>query len=147
MATIEISSRLDHFHMIDAIRQVKDESIAAIACFDHAPAFAGLEAMAQLAALHVRYRIDFRRHAFLLKVVHCQGLPRSVLDGRYLFEARLESHSLNAFRYGVTAEGDAEDPISSELLIGVRDYDEQFQGNHLQGHYQKMFAGLCAGIS
>lgn len=143
MATIDILSRLDDFRMIDAIRQVDSDSIDGAACFDQAPPFAGLEAMAQLAALHVRYRIDFTRHAFLLKVIQCQGPPGEVLIGKFMFKARRKSHSRNAFRYAVAIEGAVDDVLCSELLIGVCEYNKQFQAHYLQGYYQKMFTALC----
>ena len=143
MATLEIRARLKHFRLIASLDQVGAESIAGFACFEHVPPFAGLEALAQLAALHARYLLDFRRHAFLLKVVDFRGLPGRVLEGRFLVRARLASHSRDAFRYLVAAEATAKERLAGELLIGVRDYDARFEEKILYAHFRKMFADLC----
>ena len=144
MAAIEINSGMDHFQLIDAVQEVNGRGIVGSSCFESVPPFAGIEAMAQLAALHVRYRSDFSAHAYLLKIAGCRGLHRSRLTGVYSLDAKLESHSRQAFRYQVTAAGDPGGSFSSELLIGLRDYDHRFREAILEDHYRKVFSRLTA---
>lgn len=143
MATIKVRSGLAHFHLIDSIQCVDAGNIEGLSCLENMPTFCVVEAMAQLAALHVRFRTEFRRHAFLLKIVRCRGRSWGIMDGTCRCKAQLKGHSVNAFRYYVTAESKMGSLSAGELLIGVRDYDERFQQGLLQGHYQKLFAGLC----
>ena len=142
MATLTIHSQMDGFLLVDAILDVDAQGMSGHTNFQCAPSFAALEAMAQLAALHVRYRIDFKRHAFLLKVIHVNGLMHNNLDGQLHLEARIESHSRDAWQYQVTALMEGINGMDGRLIIGVRDYYEYFQDHRLRCHYQKRFAAL-----
>ena len=144
MATVNIRSPIRRFRMIDTILRLEDDIIEGMADFVRAPAFAGLEAMAQLAALHVRWRVDFSRHAFLLSVVRCHGLPDRELDGTLQLQGRVTAHSMHAIRYRVTAATGAGKRLTAELFIGLRDYDTRFRSQRLQDHYREMVARLQA---
>lgn len=138
METLTIHSRMAHFRLIARITQISSKGIRAEANFDQAPVYAGLEAMAQLAALHVRQLIQFERHAFLLKIHHCRMPAVNVLAGRAGIEAGLRSQSSDAFIYDVVVRGLHGADFNSALLIGTRDYDDRFQKDILKAHYQAL---------
>jgi hypothetical protein len=144
METLTIHSHMAHFRLITRILKVSCEGTRAEADFNRTPLFAGLEAMAQLAALHVRQRLQFERHAFLLKVYYCRMPAIDHLDGCFRIAADLCSQSRNAFNYSAVAHGPHGVDFESELLIGTRDYDKHFPENILKDHYQRVWIQLRA---
>jgi hypothetical protein len=142
MAAIRIHSRLRHFNLLTRLTRVATAGMDAIADFQGEPIYCGLEAMAQLAALHVRHSTQFQRHAFLLKVHRCRWLALGALQGRYRLSAERHSQSSNAFDYRVNALGPAGMQLDADLLIGTRPYDDEFQEDILQAHYRDVFNGL-----
>lgn len=74
------------FVLLDHVRMHTPQCWAATRAFQLAPLWQGVEAMAQLAALHLRYQVQFQRHAFLLSLAQVQttlhqaeqtqGMPR-----------------------------------------------------------------------
>jgi hypothetical protein len=144
MAELTIHSHLNGFELIEHLFEVGATTIGGTGRFEHSPCFVGLEAMAQVAALHVRYLLDFKRHAFLLKVAWCDLPAVAHLQGRFDLQADLLSQSSNAFAYGVKARGvDRERAcLAAELLIGTQPYDDQFQKEYLQEHYHRRFNRL-----
>jgi hypothetical protein len=142
MAVIRIHSRLRHFNLLTRLTRVSMAGMDAIADFYGASTYCGLEAMAQLAALHVRHSTHFQCHAFLLKVHHCRWLPPGALQGRYRLTAERHSQCSNAFDYRVKALGPAGVRLDADLLIGTRPYDDEFREDILQAHYRDVFSGL-----
>ena len=140
MEALKIHSQMAHFRLIRRIDKVSTKGICGEAKFERAPLYAGLEAMAQLAALHVRQRIQFERHAFLLRVQGCQMPATDLLDGHFRIVADLRSQSSNAFGYDAAALGPHGIDFKSTLLIGTRDYDAHFSKNILKAHYQGILA-------
>lgn len=136
MATIDIHSGLDTFRLIACITEITPEAISGRTNAGKRPLFAGLEAMAQLAALHVRYCLQFQRHAFLLKVHRCRMPSLKVLDGRLHLSAQLQGQSSNAFVYDVTAHGLHDVQFSGRLLIGTQNYDDRFRKSIIVKYYQ-----------
>lgn len=145
MAELTLHSRLKGFQLIEHLFEVRETTIGGICRFESAPPFLGIEAMAQLAALHVRHLIHFKRHAFLLKVIGCDWPVVAHLQGRFDFKAELFSQSSNAFSYGVKARWPHQEKenLKAELLIGTQPYDDQFQKEFLKDHYQNRFNRLC----
>ena len=135
---------MNHFTLLERITDCTPEQICAEANFVQMHGFAGLESMAQLAALHVRYRLDFRRHAFLLNVIQCQMPARGSLDGHFSLWAKLSSQSNHAFAYKVNADCPARAAFDCQLLIGTQDYGDRFRQARLQTHYQALFNALAA---
>ncbi len=131
--------------MLASIDRVEPQDMVASAGFQHERPFAGIESLARLAAFHVRYRLDFQRHAFLLKVVELNRLPRATLNGRFRLHAHRTGNSRDAWRYAVKATGAKEEWFGGRLLIGVRDYDEEFREDDLRLFFQKRFETLCRG--
>lgn len=146
METLTIHSRIAHFRLIKRISKVSHKGIRGEADFFRTPLFAGLEAMAQIAALHVRQYLQFERHAFLLKVHHCQMPAEDHLEGCFRISADLCSGSSNAFHYKTVAHGPQGIDIKSELLIGTQDYDDNFPENILKSHYQRVWTDLTSQL-
>lgn len=142
METLTIHSGLKGFQLLESLSEVTPTAIWGSIRFDRAPMYLFLEAMAQLAALHVRYMMDFDRHAFLLKVIHCELLESQYLEGQFYLQAELSSQSSNAFSYTGKAKCPEFEGLAAELLIGTQAYDDQFQKEHLKAHYQKRFNQL-----
>ena len=142
MACLTIHSRLSHFRLVTCISQATELYIRADADFHSMPVYGGLEAMAQLATLHVRHWLDFRRHAFLLKVNHGSWPGQEKLDGRFRLTAERYGHSSDVCAYRVAARGEGDLRLDADLLIGTKAYDEEFQAEVLAAHYRKMFEEL-----
>ena len=142
MALIEIHSGLQHFNLLTRIDRVFSTEIGATADFNRAPAFCGLEVMAQLAALHVRHGTLFQRHAFLLKVHRYRWRPRKALPGCYRLTAECLSQSSDAFTYRVWALGPEDAQLDADLLIGTQAYNDEFREDILQAHYRNVFYRL-----
>lgn len=144
METLNIHSRMAHFSLIGQLSAISPKKICGVTHFERAPRYAGLEAMAQVAALHVRQIFRFERHAFLLRVYHWQPPAGDCLEGEFMIRAGLCSHSSSAFRYDVAALGPDDVDFNSSLLIGTREYDERFPKDILKAHYQRLWAKLKA---
>ncbi len=142
MASIEIHSRLKHFKLLARITHVSAAGICGETDFECMPMYGCLEAMAQLAALHVRYCLDFERHAFLLKVNYGRWPAREALEGRCRLSADRYSQSSNAFAYQVKVQGSADTILSADLLIGTKSYDGEFKEDVLKAHYKEIFGKL-----
>jgi hypothetical protein len=142
MAPIRIHSRLQHFNLLTRITRVSLSGIAAMAEFHEMPAYIGLEAMAQLAALHVRHCTFFQRHAFLLKVHRYRWFPQKALPGRYRLTAERDSQGSDAFTYRVRALGPVDAQLDADLLIGTQSYNGEFREDILQAHYRNVFNKL-----
>jgi hypothetical protein len=142
MATVKMISLLRHFRLLTRITWVSPEGMGAMADLHRKPAFCGLEAMAQLAALHVRHGIDFRSHAFLLKVTRSRWPRGGSLQGRYRLIAERYSQSSHGFAYRVKAQGPGDGVLDADLLIGTRPYDHQFRKDILEAHYRNIFNRL-----
>lgn len=142
MRLLTIKSGMAHFRIVSKILAVSTDGMEAEAELDGAPRFAGLEAMAQAAALHARYILKFERHAFLLRVRRCQMPPTAVLSGRFRVAAVLRGRSSEAFVYRVTASGPGGMDFDGELLIGTMAYDDRFRKEALKAHYQKIWNRL-----
>jgi hypothetical protein len=65
----------DRFLLLDRLDVCDPTGATARRAFAAAPPWQGLEAMAQLAALHARWTADFTLHAFLLTVDECTWPP------------------------------------------------------------------------
>jgi len=146
MATLTIHSRLKHFKLVARITHVSASVICAEAGLDGMPMYAGLETMAQLAALHVRYCLEFQRHAFLLKVNQGFWPAKDCLAGCYGLTAERYSQSSKAFAYQVKAQGPTGAMSTADLLIGTVAYDNEFQEDILTAYYREVFGKLRSEI-
>jgi hypothetical protein len=146
METLTIHSHMAHYRLVKWISKVSDNCIRGETDFVRTPLFAGLEAMAQFAALHVRQHLQFDRHAFLLKVHHFRMPAIDHLDGCFRICAQVCNQSSNAFHYKAVADGPHDIDFESELLIGTQDYDDYFPEDVLKSHYKRVWNDLTIGI-
>jgi len=142
MATITIRSQLDGFKLVERVTNILPKAIEGESRFAQTPSYAGLEAMAQLAALHVRYAHNFERHAFLLKITHCHFPQAEHLDGCYMISAQMRSQSSDTYAYQVKARGPQKTDLNADLLIGTKAFDDHFRIEILQAHYRELFDEL-----
>lgn len=142
METLNITSRMPHFKLISRICGNSATHLKAEAMLNGAPLYAGVEIMAQAAALHVRKMLDFKRHAFLLSIQQC-SMPRiGSLKGLFKVSAIQAHRSSAAFSYSVAARGPEGVDFDGELLIGTRGFDERFSQAKLSAHYRQLWARL-----
>jgi len=143
MAELKIHSGLTGFRLLDRISQVMEQGIQGEKNFEGSPSYLGIEAMAQLAALHVRYLSNFEKHAFLLKVGTCFLPKTDLLEGLWRFEGELLNQSSQAFTYQIMATSEDQLYFQGEFLIATIPYDGSFQQELLQQHYRRLFSCLC----
>ncbi len=145
MESLSINSQLRGFNLVDRISYVDGDGIRGEALFSRAPLYAGLEAMAQLGALHARRHIDFKRHLFLLKIESCCLPWQGPLQGRFRLSATMIGHSNQAFAYRENARGPDGIVLEAELLFGSIAYDREFNKEVLQRHYRELFGAIYEG--
>lgn len=140
------------FLLLDRLDVCDPTGATARRAFSHAPPWQGLEAMAQLAALHARWTADFALHAFLLTVEECTWPPAANLHGTLRIGADLLAESDRAATYATIitplpplsgAEPAPASPcMAATLTIGRTAYDTRFNGGTLTDRYQEIFAWL-----
>ncbi len=143
MERITIHTGMERFVLAGKLTEVGETQIASVQHFSNALQYVGLEALAQLGALHIRYLIDFSRHVFLLKIKECQLPPNDILDGEYHLSGKFQSRSERACFYQLTAKGEDDDhSFGGIFLFGITEYDQRFERTVLQRHYQTIFSCL-----
>ena len=160
------------FLLLDRLDSCGETGATARRAFTAAPPWQGLEAMAQLAALHARWTADFKLHAFLLTVEECTwpdhvpaadmrpdmrpGMPRltpgGTLHGTLRIGACLLAESDRAATYATSitplpafsdaALAPAPPCLAATLTIGRTAYDTRFNGDTLTARYRETFAWL-----
>lgn len=139
---ITIHTGLNRFVLVDQITRVEGEVIEGVKTFSNAPVFLGVEALAQLGALHVRHLIRFEQHAFLLKINQCVFPQSDALNGTWLLHGRLTGQSDSAFTYALSAERKGQRLLEAQCIFAVVPYDQGFQKEILKNHYQEVFSCL-----
>lgn len=146
MKQIIVLSGMRGFVMIDRIFDVSPQGITAGKGLSKAPLFAGIEALAQAAALHARFINNFSRHAFLLKVRRCTLPPEPSLDGDFLIRGVLNGQSAASGSYEMALEKDGQTVMEGNFLIATEEYDARFKKDVLESRYRKVFSCLQTGI-
>ncbi|HYA03303.1 MAG TPA: hypothetical protein VEI04_09325 [Syntrophobacteria bacterium] len=141
MERITIHSGLERFVLVDGITETDPGTIKGYKHFDRAPIFLGIEALAQLGALHVRVTAAFARHAFLLGIKRCTVSSGELLDGRYTLLGAVIGRTTTAFSYLLEASKEGRVGIDGEFLFATVEYDGVFRKEVLESHYRKVF--LC----
>jgi hypothetical protein len=152
MGQITINTGLERFVLLDEITQVTPKYIKGSMHFSKAPIYLGMEALAQLGAMHVRYLVGFEKHAFLLKIKsfsQASGFKTDEhLSGRYQLSGKQVSKSSNAFSYDVRAEKNNTVCFKGEFIFGTVDYGngDGFKRKAVETHYKKVFSCLRNGL-
>ena len=137
-----IKTGLDHFLLIDKISGIDKDRISGERKFLKDPVFLGIEALAQLGALHVRYLFDCNKHAFLLKINKCTFLKNKKLNGTYKINGLLTGKSDRSFLYLLNLSDSSNKIIDAELTFSTIDYNAVFKKDILKGHYEKVIKCL-----
>jgi len=143
---MKIDSGQDRFILLDRITQVQENAIFAEKTFSEAPAWLGIESLAQLGAMHVRYANQFSRHAMLLTIEECGFNPGIVLNGTFLLQGRQTSQSRYAYGYHLTALKNDQIVIQGQFLFATINYDDRFDQKQLKSHYERLFTCLQSDI-
>ncbi len=144
MARIAVRCSLERFVLLDGITEIDPETIKGYKHFERAPVFLGIESLAQLGALHVRFTIAFARHAFLLGIRRCTVRSGEPLSGCYTLLGTLTGSSASAFSYLLEASKEDRVEIDGEFLFATVEYDGVFRKDILESHYRKVFSCLTA---
>ncbi len=142
MDVIKIHTGLDGFSMVDQVDRIGVKTISGCKTFLNAPSCLCLESLAQICALHVRYTLNFEKHAFLLKISRCSMHADHVFSGRIFFQAVLNNHSSRAFSYAASALQDKRQIMAGEFIIAVREYGRDFSEAMIKPHYKKVLSCL-----
>jgi hypothetical protein len=144
MERIILNSGLSGFLLVDAVTEVDAQRIAGWKEFAGAPPYLGIESLAQLGALHVRYLTGFERHAFLLTIKRCLPASKEALNGRYRLCGKLTGRAASAFSYRLEAALGDETEIQGDFLFAVVEYDTSFRRDILRSHYEKVYSCLTS---
>jgi hypothetical protein len=139
---IIINTGLEGFVLVDKIHMLDETHINGARTFTNAPVYLGIESLAQLGAIHVRYLIGYRRHAFLLKITRCITPANEKLDGTYALTGNLVSNSASAFSYVLRAVLNGNIQMEGEFLFATTDYDHGFKQDLLEEHYRNLLSCL-----
>ncbi|HPX57253.1 MAG TPA: hypothetical protein PK425_12010 [Syntrophales bacterium] len=141
---IEINSGLNSVLLIERITAFDPGEIRGVFTFDGKSVFMLIEAMAQLGAFHVRRLDGFQRHAFLMKVGKCvlpDPLPE---EGSMELQGELNGRSDRSFVYHMQMGRQGQTAMRGDFWFSTVDYDERFEGEMLQRHYERVFSCLTS---
>lgn len=140
------------FLLLDRVDRCDAAQATARRAFASAPPWQGLEAMAQLAALHARRASGFALHAFLLTVQECNWPFADALHGTLRIRSELLAQSDRAATYATAITPIPQIPgtdttpappcMAATLIIGRTAYDTRFNGDVLAARYREIFAWL-----
>lgn len=144
MEKIMINTGLNSFVMPDKITKTNEKSIEALKTFkaDNFNFLTKIETIAQICALHTRFLLDFKQHAFLLKIDEFTDNSGKNDYGDYSLYAKIQSSGKTAFSYSISAKLNNKEKFSGKLIIATSDYNEKFNKQILTKHYRKIFSCL-----
>ncbi len=140
-----INTGLDRFLLLDCISKAGQNSIEGTLFLSDNQFYLGIEALAQLGAMHLRFITDFACHAFLLGIRKCSIQEKFVRNSSLLLSGKLMSRSTSGFLYALNAVSEDKTIIAGEFLFAVIPYDEKFKKECLESHYRKVFSCLKNG--
>ena len=139
---LHINTGLDGFILLNGIRRVNQTRISAWTRFNQDHEYLGIEALAQLGAIHARYLCDFEQHAFLMKInffdLVQQWDPALACD----LQADLLVKTQSALRYQLSAQTNGRKLCFGQFSFGLVEYDQRFQKHELKAHYKRIFTCL-----
>jgi len=127
MDRVNISTSLDSFVLLDTISAITDSSIIGYKSFSNSQVYLGIESLAQLGAIHLRYITELKKHAFLLKINHCSISDVNILEGEFQLKGHLMNQSKLAYTYSLKALRDEQLVIKGDFMFALTDYDENFK--------------------
>ena len=142
METITLNTGRSDFRLIHRILEVAPQTMTGVYTFSNDPDYLGLESLAQLCAMHVRYLVDFREHAFLLKIRHFLSMTPKPLHGPYHLRATLLSQGGRAYAYTSELMKENVATYTGGFLIATKPYDHRFREASLKTHYAQVFSCL-----
>ncbi len=142
MEKITVNTGLENFILIDRITDINDNEIHGTVQLYDTPISRGIESLAQLGALHVRWLYNFDRHAALIIINNLKFTTRQNLNDTLSLYGNMESHSDRAFYYNIKALQGNKVQLEGSFLFAAIDYDSFFKREILQQHYQKVFSCL-----
>jgi len=142
---LTINTCLDRFLLLDCIRGVGQNSIEGSLFLSGNQCYLGIEALAQLGAMHVRFITGFSGHAFLLGIRKCSIQEKFVRNSSLLLSGKLLSRSTSGFLYALNAAIEDKTLIVGEFLYATIPYDQKFKKECLESHYRKVFSCLKNG--
>lgn len=121
-----INTKLEKYSFIGEAASADKDSLEAVCSFEALPFFTLIEAMAQLASLHFKRTIGFKRQTFLLRVKNVSPWPVAApLSGVYALKAGLLAKSRASGFYRVTASGSPGEPlVSGDFYISSVSHEE-----------------------
>ncbi len=137
--TLHVHTGLDGFAFPHGFREMGDTRLGAWVRFDRAAGFMGLEALAQTAAMHVRYLCDFDKHAFLLKVKAFDEYQALIPGVRHDIAGELVARTDTTFSYALSMACAGTPVNRGAVLISVRPYDDLFRADRLKAYYRRRF--------
>ncbi len=141
---LNINTGLNGFRLVDRITRIDADHINGRSVFSSASPYLGIEALAQLGALHIRYLNDFQKSVFLLKIAECRLVPWTLLDGGHILSGRMTGQSSAAASHHLKLVKEDQVLMEGEFMFGIRDYDEQFRRHILEPHYRERFSCLLS---
>ncbi len=142
MIKIDINTGLDRYLQIDAITNTDGTGIRGRAFYDNAPAYTGIESLAQLCSMHVRMLHDFKKHSALAIINDITIINSEYLNGYYSISGKQTARSGRAFTYSLESSIEGDIKIKGSIIITLVDYDDKFQLDILQEHYKKLYSCL-----
>lgn len=133
------------FILLDAVTEWSPARLIGVRRFANAPAWQGLECMAQAAALHQRVLAGFSRHAFLLGCEECLFEGDSPLAGLARVTVTLTGQASGSALYAAELAPERGPALRARLAIGLAPYGERFDAATLTQAYKERFAWLTAG--
>jgi hypothetical protein len=142
MLKINVNTGLEKYILIDNIIKINDIEIHGSVAFNSAPPYTGIESLAQLGAMHVRWLHDFTKHAALLKINNIDIKDCGQLNGNYSITGILTAKSGRAFTYSLQSSINGDIKIEGSIIFALIDYDLKFKKEILETHYKKLFSCL-----
>ncbi|MFO7559131.1 MAG: hypothetical protein R6X10_09905 [Desulfobacterales bacterium] len=145
METLTIHTGLDRFLLLDSISGIGQNSIEGTLFLSGDHRYLGIESLAQLGAMHLRFITGFSCHAFLLSIRTCSIQDKFVPNSNLLLSGKLLSRSISGFLYALDAVSEGKTLIAGEFLFATIPYDQKFKKRRLENHYRKVFSCLKNG--
>lgn len=123
-----------NFLLIDRLKVLKQNSIYGTKAFLFSDYWEYLEAVAQLCSFHVRWKINCKKHSFLLKINDFK--LEEAIDGTVRLYGELIGQSSSSFKYKVIGKAYNETVFKGELIIGTKPYRNNSDMETLSTHYK-----------